>query len=167
MALIGRLAILGAAGAAAAWFLKQRRDSGESYVASSAGSAGVSQPVEPEQVGDAAAAGTGTSETVSESSGTEAGSGGSDATRTSDVVVPDTGSDPLVREQEKAAGAEAGSIGGSPETAQAGEDPGREPVDPGMKPVIEASGEEPETLAENDAARGVSREREGSDQPAP
>jgi hypothetical protein len=162
MALFGRLAMLGAAGAAAAWFLKQRQDSGESSYAAGPGAESASTGVvEPEQVGDAAAAGAGTSETQADSPA------GSDSTRMSDVVVPDTSTDPLVREQENAAAAEAGAIGGTPETVQSGDDPGKEPLDPAMKPVIEASGEEHETLVEDDAARGVSREREGSDQPAP
>jgi hypothetical protein len=156
MALFGRLAILGAAGAAAAWFLKQRQDSGESSYDAGAGSGG-SRVAEPEQV----------SEPASEPAGEDDSAGGSDATRVSDVVVPDTSTDPLVREQENAAAAEAGSIGGTPETVQSSDDPAREPIDPAMKPVIEASGEEHETLVEDDAARGVSREREGSDQAAP
>ena len=175
MALIGRLAILGAAGAAAAYFLKQKQGSDEGFGAASSGT-GTGTAAPPESVGDDAAAGTGTAETLKESgeaqetetSAAPEGDEGAQATTVSEVVMPDTSADPLVREQENAAAAEAGAIGGTPETLQSSDaDPAREPIDPAMRPVIEGAGEEHETLTEHDAARGVGREREGSDRPGP
>ena len=55
-------------------------------------------------------------------------------------VIPDTSADdPLVREQVDAARAEAGSIGGEAETVTAD-------TDPAMRPVVEGSGDAPETF---------------------
>ena len=57
-----------------------------------------------------------------------------------DAVVPDTSDDdPLVRQQENAARAEAGEIGGDPETVTAD-------VDPADRPVVEGSGDAEETF---------------------
>jgi hypothetical protein len=55
-------------------------------------------------------------------------------------VVPDTSADdPLVREQEDAARADAAAIGGSADTVTAA-------VEPEMRPVVEGSGDAPETF---------------------
>jgi len=55
-------------------------------------------------------------------------------------VIPDTSDDdPLVRQQESAAAADAGSIGGDPDTVTAD-------VDPEMRPVVEGAGDAPETF---------------------
>ncbi len=57
-----------------------------------------------------------------------------------EAVMPDTSSDdPLVAEQEDAAAADAGSIGGDPDTVTAD-------VDPEMRPVVEGSGDTEETF---------------------
>jgi hypothetical protein len=59
-------------------------------------------------------------------------------------VIPDTSDDdPLVRQQESAAAADAGSIGGDPDTVTAD-------VDPEMRPVVEGSGDAPETFETTD-----------------
>ncbi|HKP92089.1 MAG TPA: hypothetical protein VJT75_19120, partial [Thermoleophilaceae bacterium] len=62
----------------------------------------------------------------------------------SDAVVPDTSADdPLVREQENAAAADAATIGGEADTAPAD-------VDPEMRPVIEGSGDAEETFEQTE-----------------
>jgi hypothetical protein len=178
MALFKRVLILGAAGAAAAWFLKQKRESGEQPAfggggaTSDAGAAptDAGDAAAATDVGDAAAAGTGTSETLQEA-GTEEAEPPADATvareipepsqptRVGNPVIPDTSADALVREQENAAAAEAGSIGGEPETPQSGDDVGLA-QDPAMKPVVEAAGDEHETLEETERDLGAGRERQ-------
>jgi hypothetical protein len=61
-------------------------------------------------------------------------------TEESEAVIPDTSADdPLVRQQEDAAIAEAGSIGGPADTVTAD-------VDPEMRPVVEGSGDAEETF---------------------
>lgn len=60
------------------------------------------------------------------------------------AVIPDTSADdPLVRQQEDAARADAGSIGGEADTVSAD-------VDPEMRPVYEGSGGDPETFETTD-----------------
>lgn len=55
-------------------------------------------------------------------------------------VIPDTSADdPLVREQENAARADAAAIGGEADTVTAD-------VEPEMRPVVEGSGDAPETF---------------------
>jgi hypothetical protein len=147
MALFRRLLILGAAGAGAAWFLKKQQESGESEPEPQAAEATTDTP-------PAEDAGAG------ETSAVEPEGGEAQPTRVSNAVVPDTSSDPLVREQEDAAAAEAGSVGGEPETPPSGDDVGLA-QDPAMKPVVEASGEEPETLEATDRDLGAGRERNG------
>jgi hypothetical protein len=137
MALFKRLLILAAAGAGAAWFLKQRREAGEQPVFGDAGATSGAGAA-PSDIGDAATAGSGTSETLQEAGTDEpeppaadapveeptppaedAGAGETTAaeqpTRVGNPVMPDTSADALVRKQEDAAAAEAGSIGGEPE----------------------------------------------------
>jgi hypothetical protein len=64
-----------------------------------------------------------------------AGAGGDE-----EAVIPDvSGDDPLVREAEDAAAAEAAAVGGEADTVTAD-------VDPEMRPVYEGSGSEPETF---------------------
>jgi hypothetical protein len=59
-------------------------------------------------------------------------------------LVPDTSDDdPLVRQQEAAAGADAATIGGDPDTAAAD-------VEPEMRPVVEGSGDAEETFEETE-----------------
>jgi hypothetical protein len=61
---------------------------------------------------------------------------------TGEGVVPDTSADdPLVRQAEDAAAAQAGSIGGDPDTVTAD-------ADPEMRPVVEGSGDAEETFEE-------------------
>jgi hypothetical protein len=58
----------------------------------------------------------------------------------SEAVVPDTSADdPLVREQENAAAAQAASIGGPADTVTSD-------VEPEMRPVVEGSGDAEETF---------------------
>ena len=69
-----------------------------------------------------------------------AGAGGDE-----EAVIPDTSADdPTVREQEDAAPAEAGAIGGEPDTATV------EPPTPEMRPVVEGAGDAPETFENTD-----------------
>jgi hypothetical protein len=175
MAMFRRLLILGAAGAGAAWFLKKQQESGEQPAFGRSGEGAATTA----DVGDAAAAGTGTAPTTQEAGASEAeppspdspvedaGAGETSsaaATSVANPVVPDTSQDPLVRQQENAAAAEAGSIGGQPETTVSGDNVGLA-QDPAMKPVVEASGEEFETLEESDRDLGAGRERPGADRP--
>jgi hypothetical protein len=176
MAMFKRLLILGAAGAGAAWFLKKKQQgSGEQPLFEEGGRATAGGGATTTDVGDAAAAGTGTSETLQEagaqqpeppapdSPAEDAGAGetsGEAPTRVANPVVPDTSPDPLVRRQEDAAAAEAGSIGGEAQTPPSRDDAGLA-QDPAMKPVVEASGEEQETLEETDRDLGADRERHG------
>jgi hypothetical protein len=61
-----------------------------------------------------------------------------------EAVVPDVAADdPLVRQQENAAAAEAGSIGGRADSVTAD-------VDPEMRPVVEGSGDAAETFEETE-----------------
>lgn len=174
MALFRRLLILGAAGAGAAWFMKKQQESGEQPAFGESGGGATAT-----DIGDAAAAGTGTSQTVQEAGAEEpeppspdspvedAGAGETSseaATSVANPVVPDTSQDPLVRQQENAAAAEAGAIGGQPETTVSGGEAGLA-QDPAMKPVVEGAGDEYETLEESDRDLGVGRERPGSDRP--
>jgi hypothetical protein len=75
-----------------------------------------------------------------------------------DAVMPDTSNDdPLVREAEAAAAADAGSIGGN--AAQMAQDDPAFPGDPERRPVIEGSGDPDEqTLEEHDRELGGNRE---------
>jgi hypothetical protein len=58
--------------------------------------------------------------------------------------VPDTsGDDPVVQEQENAAAAEAGGIGGEADTVTAD-------VEPEMRPVVEGSGDAEETFEQTE-----------------
>jgi hypothetical protein len=76
-----------------------------------------------------------------------------------DAVMPDTSADdPLVREQEQAAAADAGSIGGNVDQLAADE-PGF-PEDPATRPVIEGSGDADETLEARDRELGGNRQTE-------
>lgn len=60
------------------------------------------------------------------------------------AVIPDTSADdPLVREQENAAAADAGSIGGDADTVTAD-------APPEMRPVVEGAGDAPETFETTD-----------------
>lgn len=59
-------------------------------------------------------------------------------------VIPDVSDDDaIVREQEAAAAADAGSIGGDPDTVTAD-------ADPEMRPVVEGAGDAPETFETTD-----------------
>jgi hypothetical protein len=62
----------------------------------------------------------------------------------SEAVAPDTSAeDPLVRQQESAAAAEAGAIGGPADTVTSD-------VEPEMRPVVEGSGDATETFEETE-----------------
>jgi hypothetical protein len=63
---------------------------------------------------------------------------------TSEAVMPDTSSDPLVDEQTEAAAAEAGSIGGHPNEMATGD--AAFPEDPGLQSAEEASGDSEESF---------------------
>jgi hypothetical protein len=76
------------------------------------------------------------------------------------ALMPDTSDDdPLVREQEKAAAGDAGSIGGNVDELAAADE--SFPRDPAARPVVEGSGDEIEETFETreDVERG-NRERE-------
>lgn len=162
MALFSRLALLGGAAAGAAYFLKKRQEgsgaeqpsafSGADSTATTTHSGGAESTPAVETIGDDAAAGVGTSDEP-------AGDASSQATKIGAAIPDMSASDPIVREQENAAAAEAGAIGGEPETPQSQENIGMA-EDPAMQPVQEASGDEAETLEDMDRDLGIGRERE-------
>ena len=76
-----------------------------------------------------------------------------------DVVMPDVSDDdPVVREAEAAAAADAGAIGGNVDQ-MATDEPGF-PEDPATRPVIEGSGDDEETFEARDAELGGNRQTE-------
>jgi hypothetical protein len=120
-----KLIALGLIGGAVAALLK-RRGGAESYEASPSPSA----TAVPEDLAEVRSGQT-EKTMVSPSPGVDEGE---------TAVVPDTSDDdPLVRQQEAAAAADAASIGGEPDTVTT-------EVDPEMRPVVEGSGDAPETL---------------------
>jgi hypothetical protein len=121
--MLRKLTFLALVGGAIAYVLKQRSSAGELTETTPAPApAPRTEPPEPRPASPEAEAAS-TAETTE-----------------SDAVVPDTSADdPLVREQEDAAAAEAASIGGSADTVTA-------EVEPEMRPVVEGSGDAEETL---------------------
>jgi hypothetical protein len=76
-----------------------------------------------------------------------------------DAEMPDTAADdPLVQQQEKAAAADAGAIGGNVDE-QAQDEPGF-PEDPAMRPVVEGSGDAEESFEARDTDLGGNRQTE-------
>ena len=122
-----RKLILLALGGAAAYYLIKSRGSQEPDVAPSA----TSYAPGPESAPPAAGATAPTADATAD-------------TAESEALVPDTSADdPLVREQENAAAAEAGSVGGPADTVTAD-------VTPEMRPVVEGSGDAEETFEETE-----------------
>jgi hypothetical protein len=123
-----KLILLALGGAAAAYAIKSRAD----QPATAGAGAGGYAPSAP--AGEAASTG-------------EAGPTGEEATADTletEALVPDVSADdPLVRQQEDAAAAEAGSIGGPVDSVTAD-------VDPEMRPVVEGSGDAEETFEETE-----------------
>ena len=114
--MLRKLTLLLLAGGAAAWFLRNRDD--EPIPAYSP------PPPGSERADDIAE--------VRSDQPSQAGTG--------DAVIPDVSDeDPLVRQQESAARAAAGSIGGEADTVTA-------EVEPEMRPVVEGSGDAEETF---------------------
>ena len=119
--MLRKLTFLALVGGAIAYVLKQRSSAGE-LTETTPAPAPRTVPPEPRPASPEA-------EAASTADTTE-----------SDAVVPDTSAeDPLVREQEDAAAAEAAKIGGSADTVTA-------EVEPEMRPVVEGSGDDEETL---------------------
>lgn len=144
-----KLIVLALGGAAAAYALKSRGGQPAPGGSSASGYApgpesGAEAPavgeVKPgpdeERAREAATADTVESEAVAPETSTE------------ETVAPDTSADdPLVRQQESAAAAEAGSIGGPADTVTAD-------VDPEMRPVVEGSGDAEETFEQQTEDEG-------------
>lgn len=117
-----KLILLALGGAAAAYAIKSRGE----QAATAGADAGGYAPSEPA----GGAAPTGEAATAD--------------TLETEAVVPDVSADdPLVRQQENAAAAEAGSIGGPADSVTAD-------VDPAMRPVVEGSGDAEETFEETE-----------------
>jgi len=111
-----KLIILGLGAAAVAWYIRSR----EAELAPSPAGEAESYPRAREKAQSDAAA---TADTVE-----------------SEAIRPDTAADdPVVREQEDAAAAEAGAIGGEADTVTA-------ESDPATRPVAEGSGDAEETF---------------------
>lgn len=130
-----KLILLALGGAAAAYVMKNR---GEQAVAipSAGGSAPAPQAAPSVDV---------TADTT-ESEAVDPGArfGQTEHASTGDGVVPDTSDDdPLVRREENAAAAQAGSIGGEADTVTGD-------VEPEMRPVVEGSGDAEETFEETE-----------------
>jgi hypothetical protein len=139
-----KLILLALGGAAAAYVIKSRGAQAAPSAASagggyapgpeSAAEAPVTDEVEPTAADEHA-------EEVASAEATPEEAAVADTVE-SDAVVPDTSADdPLVRQQEDAAAADAATIGGEPDTVAAD-------VDPEMRPVIEGSGDDEETFEE-------------------
>ena len=117
-----KLILLALGGAAAAYFLKNRGS--EPAIAPAATS--YAPPSEPPAASDSPTVDT-TADTVE-----------------TDAVVPDTSADdPLVREEENAAAAEAAAVGGPADTVTAD-------LEPEMRPVVEGSGDAEETFEQTE-----------------
>ena len=113
-----KLILLALGGAAVAYVIKSRREQEEAVAPSATGYA--------PGPGEAAASAT------------------ADTVESDTVAAADTSAeDPLVREQENAAAAEAGAVGGPADTATAD-------VSPEMRPVVEGSGDAAETFEETE-----------------
>jgi hypothetical protein len=146
-----KLLLLALAGGAAAYFLKGRDEQAAPSAASAGG--GGFEPTPADQHAEEVAAAEATPEeaAVAEPASTadtvesDAIDPGARFDQTEhaphgDNVVPDTSDDdPLVRQQEAAAGAAAGTIGGEADTVTAD-------VEPEMRPVVEGSGDAEETF---------------------
>jgi hypothetical protein len=145
-----KLIILALGGAAAAYVMKNR-GSEAAPVPSAGGFAPGPEPsaqpavTETPDPGESATAETATAETVeTDAIDPEARFGQTEHASTGEGVVPDTSDDdPLVRREENAAAAQAGSIGGPADTVTAG-------VDEEMRPVVEGSGDAEETFEETE-----------------
>jgi hypothetical protein len=146
-----KLILLALGGAAAAYFLKSR---GEQAVPSAATAGGYApgpesaaeapateevQPTAADERAEEVAEAEATPEEAAVAEPTPDEAAVADTVE-SDAVVPDTsGDDPLVRQQEDAAAADAATIGGEADTETAD-------ADPEMRPVIEGSGDAEETF---------------------
>jgi hypothetical protein len=116
-----KLILLALGGAAAAYAIKSR---GEQPATAGAGAGDYASSAPG---GEAAPTGEATADTLE-----------------TEALVPDVSADdPLVRRQEDAAAAEAGSIGGPADSVTAD-------VDPEMRPVVEGSGDAEETFEETE-----------------
>lgn len=127
-----KLLFLAIAGGAAAWYL-QNRDSGSEAPAYGGDTTGFT-PGPAEQQAEQAATAPPDDEAVAPETAD---------TVESEAVTPDTSTDPLVRQQENAAAAEAGAIGGPADTVTAD-------VEPEMRPVVEGSGDAEETFEQTE-----------------
>ena len=148
-----KLILLALGGAAVAYLIKSRAAQGEAATPSTTGYA---PSAEAPSAGAAAAApgadaptadstaDTAESEAVPAQPDPEARFDQTENAPTGEGAIPDTSDeDPLVREQEQAAAAEAGSVGGPADTATAS-------VEPEMRPVVEGSGDAEETFEETE-----------------
>jgi hypothetical protein len=152
-----KLIVLALGGAAAAYLIKSRGGQPAPVGPSASGYApgpesGAETPaveeVEPgpdeARAAEAATADTAESEALTPEGLAEVRSDQPEGASTGEGIVPDTSAeDPLVRQQEAAAAAEAGSVGGPADTATAD-------VDPEMRPVVEGSGDAAETFEETE-----------------
>jgi hypothetical protein len=170
-----RLLILAGAGAGAAAFFLRRRREAEPPAGGGAEEQAAAVQEEPVAVTDAevpadeepAQAGTpaaveGEAQIDLTEEGVTAGPGTPDRPTTEEepdeapIVTPDASKDASVEEQTRAAAAEAASVGGDVRELEPHE-PGI-PEDPGWRPVVEGSGDDPEVAAEEDAEIGAERQ---------
>jgi hypothetical protein len=137
-----KLMFLALAGGAAAYFLKNR-DQQSAPSAATAGGGFEPTPADTHAEEVAEAEATPEEAAVAEPDAPAEPEATADTVE-SDAVVPDTSADdPVVRQQENAAAAEAADIGGEPDTVTAD-------ADPEMRPVIEGSGDAAETFEETE-----------------
>jgi hypothetical protein len=144
--MIRKLIALSLIGAGVAAALKKRADSGSaatdagtsaSSPAPSGGATAASEEATEASASDLAEVRPGQTEATIEAP--IAGAGGDEQ-----AAIPDVSDeDPLVRQQENAAAADAASIGGTADSATAD-------TDPEMRPVYEGSGGDPETFETTD-----------------
>ena len=137
-----KLILLALGGAAVAYVIKSRREQDDAVAPSATGYAPADSGAE--QAAASATADTVESDTVSAAPDPEARFDQVEGAPTGEGAVPDTSAeDPLVRQQENAAAAEAGAVGGPADTAAAD-------VSPEMRPVVEGSGDAEETFEETE-----------------
>ena len=133
-----KLILLGLAGAVIAYVIKSRGEQEAVVPSATAYAPG------PEDPATSATADTVESEAVPREPDPEARFDQAEGAPTGEGAVPDTSDeDPLVRQQESAAAAEAGAVGGPADTATAD-------VSPEMRPVVEGSGDAQETFEETE-----------------
>ena len=139
-----KLIFLALGGAAAAYLTKKRGGQSEAPTPAATDYAPAPSGAPAEDVTPDAGAETVAAQTAETAESDALRSDQLSGASTGEGVMPDTSADdPVVQEQENAAAAEAGAIGGDPDTVTAD-------VEPEMRPVVEGSGDAEETFEQTE-----------------